>query len=193
MREHDIVFVVFNAQAGGHEKGLPKHCGIRLHLQDSTVETGRFPRPQNPVYYNRYDFKNCTNGTNMAAQQCRESRYFHGIICCYIGFVFLLPRTNSRQATLLGAVPCKEAFGPALQHVVTLSWHAPRTNSDYRAASPKAVRQRTLFSCRERKKYISSQLQWIASESGNGTEKIRKYFRQDRESRRYWLNSVGDY
>ena len=47
MREHDIVFVVFNAQAGGHEKGLPKHCGIRLHLQDSTVETGRFPRPQN--------------------------------------------------------------------------------------------------------------------------------------------------
>ena len=24
----------------------------------------------------------------MAAQQCRESRYFHGIICCYIGFAF---------------------------------------------------------------------------------------------------------
>ena len=44
-----------------------------------------------------------------------------------------------------------------------LSWHAPQTNSDYRAASPKAVRQRTLFSCGERK-YISSQLQWIASE-----------------------------
>ena len=47
MREHDIVFVVFYAQAGCHEKGLPKHCGIRLHLQDSTVGTGRFPRPQN--------------------------------------------------------------------------------------------------------------------------------------------------
>ena len=47
MREHDIVFVVFYAQAGGHEKGLPKHCGIRLHLQDSTVGTGSFPRPQN--------------------------------------------------------------------------------------------------------------------------------------------------
>ena len=90
----------------------------------------------------------------MAAQQCRESERFHGIICCYIVLRFS-PPANSRQATLLGAVPCKAAFGPALQHVVTLSWHAPRTNSDYRAASPKAVRQRTLFSCRERK-YISS-------------------------------------
>ena len=47
MRERDIVFVVFYAQAGCHEKGLPKRCGIRLHLQDSTVGTGRFPRPQN--------------------------------------------------------------------------------------------------------------------------------------------------
>lgn len=27
----------------------------------------------------------------MAAQQCRESRYFHGIICCYIGFAFFSP------------------------------------------------------------------------------------------------------
>ena len=41
---------------------------------------------------------------------------------------------------------------------------------DHGAASPKAVRQRTLFSCRERK-YISSQLQWIASESGNGKDR----------------------
>ena len=47
MREHNIIFVVFYAQAGCHEKGLPKRCGIRLHLQDSTVGTGRFPRPQN--------------------------------------------------------------------------------------------------------------------------------------------------
>jgi len=36
------------------------------------------------------------------------------------------PPANSRQATLPGAVPCKAAFWPALQHVVTLSWHAPR-------------------------------------------------------------------
>ena len=71
-----------------------------------------------------------------------------------------------------GAVPCKVAFGPALQHVVTPSWHAPRDDPDHGAASPKAVRQRTLFSCRERK-YISSQLQWIASECGNGKEKIK--------------------
>ena len=61
----------------------------------------------------------------MAAQQCRESERLHGIICCYIGFAFS-PPANSRQATLPGAVPCKAAFGPALQHVITLSWHAPR-------------------------------------------------------------------
>ena len=107
----------------------------------------------------------------MAAQQCRESRYFHGIICCYIGFAFFSP-ANSRQATLLGAVPCKAAFGPALQHVVTPSWHAPRDDPDPGAASPKAVRQRTLFNCRERK-YISPQLQWIASKCGNGKGKIK--------------------
>jgi len=83
------------------------------------------------------------------------------------------PPANSRQATLHGAVPCKAAFGPALQHVVTPSWHAPRDDPDHGAASPKAVRQRTLFSCRERK-YISSQLQWIASKYGNGTGKIKK-------------------
>lgn len=111
----------------------------------------------------------------MAAQQCRESRYFHGIICCYIGFAFFSPPANSRQATLPGAVPCKAAFGPALQHVVTPSWHAPRDIPDSGAASPKAVRQRTLFSCRERK-YISSQLQWIASECGNGKEKTKNIF-----------------
>lgn len=27
----------------------------------------------------------------MAAQQCRESERFHGIICCYIGFAFFSP------------------------------------------------------------------------------------------------------
>ena len=27
----------------------------------------------------------------MAAQQCRERRYFLGIICCYIGFAFFSP------------------------------------------------------------------------------------------------------
>lgn len=52
-------------------------------------------------------------------------------------------------------MPCKAAFGPALQHVVTPSWHAPRDDPDHGDASPKAVRQRTLFSCGERK-YISS-------------------------------------
>ena len=105
----------------------------------------------------------------MAAQQCRESELFHGIICCYIGFAFFSP-CKFQTGNPLGAVPCKAAFGPALQHVLTPSWHAPRDDPDPGAASPKAVRQRTLFSCRERK-YISSQLQWIASECGNGTER----------------------
>ena len=110
----------------------------------------------------------------MAAQQCRESERLHGIICCYIGFAFS-PPANSRQATLLGAVPCKAAVEPALQHVVTPSWHAPRDDPDHGDASPKAVRQRTLFSCGERK-YISSQLQWIASECGNGKGKMKNIF-----------------
>ncbi len=131
----------------------------------------------------------------MAAQQCRESRYFHGIICCYIGFAFFSP-ANSRQATLPGAVPCKAAFGQTLQHVVTPSWHAPQDNPDHGAASPKAVRQRTLFSCRKRK-YISPQLQWIASECGNGTGKIKNIFVVSKwcsGSRRcLLLNELDDY
>ena len=108
----------------------------------------------------------------MAAQQCRESRYFHGIICCYIGFAFFSPckfqtGNPSRRCALQGSLwaglaACCHAF-------LARSPDAP----DHGAASPKAVRQRTLFSCRERK-YISSQLQWIASECGNGTGKIKK-------------------
>ena len=109
----------------------------------------------------------------MAAQQCRESRYFHGIICCYIGFAFFSPckfqtGNPSRRCALQGSLwaglaACCHAF-------LARSPDAP----DHGAASPKAVRQRTLFSCGERK-YISSQLQWIASECGNGTGKY-KYF-----------------
>ena len=79
----------------------------------------------------------------MAAQQCRESKCLHGIICCYIGFAFFSPckfqtGNPSRRCALQGGL------GPALQYVITPSWHAPRTNLDYRAASPKAVRQRSL-------------------------------------------------
>ena len=90
----------------------------------------------------------------MAAQQCRESRYFHGIICCYIGFAFFSPckfqtGNPSRRCALQGGfwanlVACYHAF-------LARSPDTP----DPGAASPKAVRQRTLFSCRERK-YISS-------------------------------------
>ena len=108
----------------------------------------------------------------MAAQQCRESRYFHGIICCYIGFAFFSPckfqtGNPSRRCALQGSLwaglaACCHAF-------LARSPDTP----DHGAASPKAVRQRTLFSCRERK-YISSQLQWIASKYGNGTGKIKK-------------------
>ena len=44
----------------------------------------------------------------MAAQQCRESRYFHGIICCYIGFAFFFPckfqtGNPSRRCALQGS------------------------------------------------------------------------------------------
>ena len=105
----------------------------------------------------------------MAAQQCRESRYFHGIICCYIGFAFFSPckfqtGNPSRRCALQGGfwanlAACYHAF-------LARSPDAP----DHGAASPKAVRQRTLFSCVERK-YISSQLQWIASKCGNGTDR----------------------
>ena len=112
----------------------------------------------------------------MAAQQCRESRYFHGIICCYIGFAFFSPckfqRGNpSRRCAMQGSLwaglaACCHAF-------LARSPDDP----DPGAASPKAVRQRTLFSCRERK-YISPQLQWIASERGNGTGKIENIFEQ---------------
>ena len=110
----------------------------------------------------------------MAAQQCRESRYFHGIICCYIGFAFFSPckfqtGNPSRRCALQGSLwaglaACYHAF-------LARSPDAP----DHGAASPKAVRQRTLFSCRERK-YISSQLQWIASECGNGKGKMKNIF-----------------
>ena len=110
----------------------------------------------------------------MAAQQCRESRHFHGIICCYIGFAFFSPckfqtGNPSRRCALQGSLwaglaACCHAF-----------LHAPRNIPDSGAASPKAVRQRTLFSCRERK-HISSQLQWIASKCGNGTGQIKNIF-----------------
>ncbi len=45
----------------------------------------------------------------MAAQQCRESRYFHGIICCYIGFAFFSPckfqtGNPSRRCALQGSL-----------------------------------------------------------------------------------------
>ena len=56
----------------------------------------------------------------MAAQQCRESRYFHGIICCYIGFAFFSPckfqtGNPSRRCALQGSLwaglaACYHAF-----------------------------------------------------------------------------------
>ena len=56
----------------------------------------------------------------MAAQQCRESRYFHGIICCYIGFAFFSPckfqtGNPSRRCALQGSLwvglaACSHAF-----------------------------------------------------------------------------------
>ena len=110
----------------------------------------------------------------MAAQQCRESRYFHGIICCYIGFAFFSPcefqtGNPSRRCALQGSLwaglaACCHAFLARSPDKFGLS-----------RCFPKAVRQRTLFSCRERK-YISPQLQWIASESGNGTGKLKNNF-----------------
>ena len=110
----------------------------------------------------------------MAAQQCRESERLHGIICCYIGFAFFSPckfqtgnpsrRCALQGSFLAGLTACYHAF-------LARSPDTP----DHGDASPKAVRQRTLFSCRERK-YISPQLQWIASESGNGTGKIKNIF-----------------
>ena len=56
----------------------------------------------------------------MAAQQCRESRFFHGIICCYIGFAFFSPckfqtGNPSRRCALQGSLwaglaACYHAF-----------------------------------------------------------------------------------
>ena len=116
----------------------------------------------------------------MAAQQCRESERLHGIICCYIGFAFFSPckfqtGNPSRRCALQGSpwaglVACCHAF-------LARSPDAP----DHGAASPKAVRQRTLFSCRERK-YISSQLQWIASKCGNGKGRIKIFFVVSKEN-----------
>ena len=45
----------------------------------------------------------------MAAQQCRESEHFHGIICCYIGFAFFSPckfqtGNPSRRCALQGSL-----------------------------------------------------------------------------------------
>ena len=45
----------------------------------------------------------------MAAQQCRESERFHGIICCYIGFAFFSPckfqtGNPSRRCALQGSL-----------------------------------------------------------------------------------------
>ena len=115
-----------------------------------------------------------------------------------MGVALMLPLTFTMPADtgliVLGAIYCGAIFGGSISAILihtpgtpasaataiegyqlTLQGkagkaHAPRTNSDYRAASPKAVRQRTLFSYRERK-YISSQLQWIASECGNGKDR----------------------
>ena len=116
----------------------------------------------------------------MAAQQCRESRYFHGIICCYIGFAFFSPckfqtGNPSRRCALQGSLwaglaACCHAF-------LARSPDTP----DPGDASLKAVRQRTLFSCGERK-YISSQLQWIALESGNGKGRIKIFFVVSKEN-----------
>ena len=56
----------------------------------------------------------------MAAQQCRESERFHGIICCYIGFAFFSlcefqtgnpSRRCALQGSLLaGLAACYHAF-----------------------------------------------------------------------------------
>ena len=56
----------------------------------------------------------------MAAQQCRESECFHGIICCYIGFAFFSPckfqtGNPSRRCALQGSLwaglaACSHAF-----------------------------------------------------------------------------------
>ena len=110
----------------------------------------------------------------MAAQQCRESERLHGIICCYIGFAFFSlckfqTGNPSRRCALQGG------FGAELAACCHAFLARSPDDPDHGAASPKAVRQRTLFSCRERK-YIFPQLQWIASECGNGTGKIKKYF-----------------
>lgn len=79
----------------------------------------------------------------MAAQQCRESKCLHGIICCYIGFAFFSPckfqtGNPSRRCALQGGLwaglaACCHAF-------LARSPDTP----DPGAASPKAVRQRSL-------------------------------------------------
>ena len=131
----------------------------------------------------------------MAAQQCRESRYFHGIICCYIGFAFFSPckfqtGNPSRRCALQGSLWA--GFAACCHAFLARSPGTP----DHGAASPKAVRQRTLFSCHERK-HISPQLQWIASESGNGTGKMKNIFVLRKwcssSSKCLLLNRVGDF
>ena len=129
----------------------------------------------------------------MAAQQCRESESLHGIICCYIGFAFFSPckfqtgnpsrRCALQGSFLAGLAACCHAF-------LARSPDDP----DHGAASPKAVRQRTLFSCRERK-YIFPQLQWIASKCGNGKGKIKIFLWWAKltlisENVYYWANWI---
>ena len=77
----------------------------------------------------------------MAAQQCRESRYFHGIICCYIGFAFFSPckfqTGNPSRRCALHPVAGVQYVSSLLGTLPIRSWRC----------FPKAVLQRTLFSC----------------------------------------------
>ena len=47
----------------------------------------------------------------MAAQQCRESERFHGIICCYIGFAFFSPLQIPDRQPFPALCPARQPLG----------------------------------------------------------------------------------
>lgn len=108
----------------------------------------------------------------MAAQQCRESERLHGIICCYIGFAFFSlykfqTGNPSRRCALQGSLwtglaACCHAFLARSPDKFGLSRCFPKSGTAEDAIQ--------LW----REEVYLPQLQWIASECGNGTGKIKK-------------------
>ena len=131
---------------------------------------GAFSSSAKPVYYNRYDFKNVRMEPIWRHSNAVKAGLSRHNLLLYWFCVFLPLQIPDRQP-FPALCPARQPLGRPCSMLSRFLGTLPGC-PDHGAASPKAVRQRTLFSCGERK-YIFPQLQWIASESGNGTGKIK--------------------